>query len=109
MPWKATHVYSDSQNPDVPLALVLTDAALIAIDSDDAPILTLTPAALAELPPEQIVLTPLLVKRLAEFKAARLAREQAPKGALLPAIQAEDAAALNLAWAFEIAIEGVQS
>jgi F0F1-type ATP synthase epsilon subunit len=41
---KATHVYSDF-NPDTRPALVLTDAALLEIDSDHAPVLTLTAEA----------------------------------------------------------------
>lgn len=42
---KAMNVSGDSQNPDAPVGLVLTDAALLAIASDDAPTLTLTAAA----------------------------------------------------------------
>lgn len=111
---KSTRVLCHSHLPDeFRPALCLTDFGLMEIDSDDAPTLTLTPAAIAALDEsssQSMPLTPLLVKRLAEFKAAREAREQAPKGHLLTAIQAEDAAALNLAWAFEIAIDrGVQS
>jgi len=45
MPSKAMHSSLDSQNPDAPIGLNLTDAALLAIDSDDAPTLTLTAAA----------------------------------------------------------------
>ncbi len=41
---KATHVYTDI-HADVRPALVLTDAALLEINSDDAPVLTLTPEA----------------------------------------------------------------
>jgi len=42
---KATHVYSDFNDPDARPALVLTDAALLEINSDDAPVLTLTAEA----------------------------------------------------------------
>jgi hypothetical protein len=42
---KAMMLDSDSLNQDAPVGLILTDAALLAIDSDDAPTLTLTTAA----------------------------------------------------------------
>ena len=42
---KAMILSSDSSNPDAPIGFTLTDAALLAIDSDDAPVLTLTAAA----------------------------------------------------------------
>jgi len=42
---KAMMLASDSLNQDTPVGLILTDAALLAIDSDDAPTLTLTAAA----------------------------------------------------------------
>lgn len=49
MPLEAMRKSSDSLNLDAPVPFTLTDAALLAIDSDDAPVLTLTPAAVQEL------------------------------------------------------------
>lgn len=99
---KTTHVICNSQDPESRYPLTFTDLAIE--DLTDEPVFTLTPTGRAEITLEDvksIPLTPLLVKRLAEFKAAREAREQAPKGELTKAIAAEDAAALNLAWALE--------
>jgi len=97
---KTTRVISDSHLSDeiVPLTL----APLAIEDLTDTPVYSLTPTGRAEvIEHETIPLTPLLVKRLEEFKAAREAREKAPKGELGKAIAAEDMAALNVAWALE--------
>jgi len=97
---KSTRVISDSHLSDeiVPFTL----APLAIEDLTDTPVFTLTPTGRAEvIEHDTIPMTPLLVKRLEEFKAAREAREKAPKGALGAAIAAEDMAALNVAWALE--------
>jgi hypothetical protein len=99
---KTTHVICNSQDPESRPAVQLSPLAIEDLTGE--PVFSLTPTGLAELALEDaksITLTPHLVKRLAEFKAAREAREQAPKGELGKAIAAEDAAALNLAWALE--------
>jgi hypothetical protein len=44
---KSTRVICDSHPPDEFCPFILTDAALLAIDSDDAPVLTLTTEAQA--------------------------------------------------------------
>jgi len=97
---KATHVYTDLNDPNARPPLTLS--ALAIEDLTDTPVFTLTPTGRAEvIEHDTIPMTPLLVKRLEEFKAAREAREKAPKGELGKAIAAEDAAALNVAWALE--------
>lgn len=103
MPHKTTRVICNSQ-PDERVPLDLSPLAIE--DLTDTPVFALTPTGRAEvIENETLTMTPLLVKRLAEFKAAREARENAPKGTLMDAIKAEDAAALNLAWALECAID----
>lgn len=105
MPWKATTMSSDSQNPDYRPPLVLSPLAIE--DLTDEPVYRFTTTGLAEVEMElaqTVTLSPLLVKRLAEFTAARIARESARGTALLPAMTAEENAAINLAWALECAV-----
>lgn len=104
MPSKAMILASDSPEYRPPLTL----SPLAIEDLTGEPVYTLAPAGRAEVAAEAcetIPLTPLLVKRLEEFRAARRQREAAPKGELGKAIAAEDVAALNVAWALECAIE----
>lgn len=99
---KTTRVICNSHDPEARPPLALSPLAIE--DFTDTPVFTLTPHGLQEMQeaaPQMFPLTPLLIKRLEEFKAARQARESAHKGELGKAILAEDSAALNLAWAFE--------
>lgn len=99
---KTTRVICNSQDPESRPPLQL--APLAIEDLTDTPAYVLTPTGRAEIALEDVQsvpLTPLLVKRLEEFKAARQAREKAGKSELGKAIAAEDAAALNVAWALE--------
>jgi hypothetical protein len=60
-------------NPSASVPFVLTDAALIAIDSDDAPTLTLTPAALQALEEERKkACADVLMAELNRYPAMRL-------------------------------------
>ncbi len=103
MGYKTTRVKCNFE-PDTPVALALSPLAIE--DFTDTPVYTLTPIGRAEIASvDAVPLTGLLKQRLEEFKAAREAREQAPKGALVQAIDREDAAALNLAWALECAVD----
>ena len=103
---KTTRVICNSQ-PDERVPLDLSPLAIE--DLTDTPVFTLTPTGRAEVAAEDLPtlpMTPLLVKRLEEFKAAREAREKASKSDLGRAIAAEDAAALNVAWALENLVGG---
>lgn len=105
MPSKAMTLASDSSNPEYRPPLTLSPLAIE--DFTDEPVYRFTPAGRAEVEAElaqTVVLTPLLQERLAAFTAARIARENARGRELLPALTAEEAAACNLAWALECAV-----
>jgi len=103
MPFEAMSQSSDSQNLDTPVPFTLSPLAIE--DLTDTPVYNLTPAGRAEMILEQqVTLTPLLEQRLQEFTAARIAREKARGRDVLPALTAEEAAAINLAWALECAV-----
>lgn len=105
MPWKATTIASDSQDPEYRPPLTLSPLAIE--DLTDEPVYRFTSPGRAEVQMElaqTLTLTPLLQSRLAEFTAARIARENARGKELLPALSAEEAAACNLAWALECAL-----
>jgi hypothetical protein len=105
MPTKAMILASDSHNPEYRPPLTLSPLAIE--DFTDEPAYRFTPDGRAEVQMElaqSVVLTPLLQSRLAEFTAARIAREQSRGKDLLPALAAEEAAACNLAWALECTV-----
>lgn len=107
MPWNAMQSGSDSLNPDTPVPFTLS--ALAVEDLTGEPAYSLTPTGRAEvIAAETIPLTALLKARLDEFRAARKVREQARGKELLAAVEAEDKAALLLAWTLDQA-EAVQS
>lgn len=107
MPSKAMSLASDSQNLDVPVPYSLSPLAIEDLTGE--PAYSLTPTGRAEvIAAETIPLTTLLKARLDEFRAARKVREQARGKALLEAIEAEDKAALMLAWTLDQA-EAVSS
>lgn len=98
---------SDFNDPDTRPALALTPLAIE--DLTDTPVYSLTPTGRAEvIAAETIPLTELLKQRLEEFRTARKVREQARGKELLAAVEAEDKAALLLAWTLDQA-EAVQS
>lgn len=103
MPDKATLSRLDSQNQDTPVPYCLSPLAIE--DLTDTPVYTLTPAGRTEIDLEQTVtLTPGLLSHLDKFTAARKARERARGKDLLPALTAEEQAAIQLAWALETAV-----
>lgn len=105
MPAKAMSSASISQNLDAPVPLALSPLAIE--DLTDEPVYRFTTTGLAEVEMElaqTVTLTPLLQKRLADFTAARIAREGACGKELLPALTAEENAAINLAWALECTV-----
>ena len=107
MPCKAMSQGFDSQNPDTPVPFCLS--ALAHEDLTDEPAFSLTPTGRAEIADaESIPLSALLKQRLEEFRAARAKREKARGKDLLEAVEAEDKAALLLAWTIDQA-EAVQS
>lgn len=102
---KATHVYSSSQNPparNMPLYAAFKNGQFYELPVEDKPCLTLTPAGRAEIvDAEAVPLTGLLKQRLDEFRAARQHREQAIGKELIKALDAEEKAALLLAWTLD--------
>lgn len=93
----------DSNNPDIRPPLVLTPLAWE--DLTDEPAFSLTPQGRTEIDLEQkVTLTPGLQTHLDKFTAARLAREKARGKDTLPAMTAEEEAAIQLAWALECAV-----
>lgn len=105
MPFEAMILSSDSQNPEYRPPLTLSPLAIE--DFTDEPVYRFTPTGRAEVQMElaqTVTLTPLLLERLQAFTAARIAREQSRGKELLPALAAEEAAACNLAWALECAV-----
>lgn len=99
MPSKAMIQYLDSVKPD---SRPLTLSALAWEDLTDEPAFNLTPTGRAEVvAAESIPLTTLLKQRLEEFRAARAKREQSRGKDLMAAIEAEDKAALMLAWTLD--------
>jgi len=103
MPAKATLSRLDCANQDTPVPFVLSPLALE--DLTDTPVYTLTPAGRAEIDLDQkVTLTPGLQAHLDKFTAARQARERARGKELLPALTAEEEAAICLAWALECAV-----
>lgn len=106
MPSNATKMMSsDSQNPDYRPPLTLSPLAIEDLTGEPAYCFTTTGLAEVEMELAQMfTLTPLLQKRLEEFTTARIAREGAYGKGLLPALLAEENAAINLAWALECAV-----
>lgn len=103
MPSKAMLLNSDSQNSDTPVPFRLSPLAIE--DLTDTPVYSLTPAGRSEIVLEQrVTLTADLEICLQAFTRARIAREKARGDALLPAMTAEEQAAINLAWALECAV-----
>lgn len=103
MPTKAMSLASDSQNQDTPVPFTLSPLAFE--DFYDIAAYTLTPAGRTEIDLEQrVTLTPGLQAHLDKFTAARLKRERARGKELLPAMTAEEEAAIQLAWALECAV-----
>lgn len=101
MPSKAMISRSDSHDPN---ARPFTLSPLAWEDLTDEPVYTLTAIGRAEIPPEMPAVTPEVMRFLARFTAARQAREKARGDDLPAAIQAEDQAALKLAWSLERAV-----
>lgn len=102
---KTTHVYADLHDPDARPALDLTPLAFE--DFYDIAAYTLTPAARAEIAlaePQAVTLDAYLLERLQAFTAARIAREKARGDQLYQALADEEAAACNLAFALEYAV-----
>lgn len=102
MPSKAMIQYLDSVSPNSrPLSLT----PLAWEDLNDEPFYDLTPSGRAEIDLEQrVTLTAGLQAHLDKFTAARIAREKARGKELLPAMTAEEQAAIQLAWAIECAV-----
>jgi len=99
---KTTRVICNFE-PDTPVSLALSPLAVE--DLTDTPVYRLTSDGLAEICQDQsIILTPLLLERLAKFTAARLAREKARGKDILQACTDEEMAAINLAWALECTV-----
>lgn len=95
--------YSDSHDLDTPVPLTLSPLAFEDLTGEAA--YSLTPAGRAEIDLAQsVTLTRHLQDRLDKFTATRLAREKARGAALLPAMTAEEQAAIELAWALECAV-----
>jgi len=97
-----TMMSSDSQNPDYRPPLTLSPLAIEDLTGE--PVFSLTPNGRAEIAaadPQSVTIKGLLKQRLEEFRAARLAREQARGKELLKAMEAEDKAALLLAWTLD--------
>lgn len=106
MRYKSTRVicHSHLTDEDRP-ALQLSPLAIE--DLTDEPVYGFTPEGRAEVQAElaqTVVLSPLLQSRLADFTAARIARENARGKQVLQALSDEEAAAINLAWALECAV-----
>lgn len=100
MATKAMTLALDSQSPEYRPPLLLT--ALAIEDLTGEPVYSLSPSARAEMADlESVPVTGLLKQRLEEFRAARKHREQARGKELLLAIEAEDKAALLLAWTLD--------
>lgn len=71
---KAMSYTPDSSNPDTPIGFVLTDAALLEINSDDAPTLTLTAAAREALDEERKqACADVLLQELRRYPSTQLA------------------------------------
>lgn len=99
---KTTRVICNFE-PDTPVNLALSPLAIE--DLTDASVYHLTADGLAEIRQDQTVtLTPHLLDRLAQFTAARIARENARGKELLPALTGEEQAAVELAWALECTV-----
>jgi hypothetical protein len=96
---------SDSQNPESRPPLTLSPLAIEDLTGE--PVFNLTPNGRAEIASvDAVPLTGLLKQRLDEFRAARRAREQARGKELLKAMEAEDKAALLLAWTLDQDADG---
>lgn len=99
MSHKTTRVICNFE-PDAPVTLALSPLAIE--DLTDTSVYQFTPTGRAEIvAAESIPMTTLLKLRIEEFRAARLAREKAGRKELLAALQAEEKAALLLAWTIE--------
>lgn len=91
---------SDSQNPEYRPPLSLTPLAIEDLTGES--VFSLTPTGRAEIADhENVALTGLLKRRLDEFRAARIAREQAKGKTVIDAMKREENAALLLAWTLD--------